>query len=77
MTKEQVKAVLDRVMTWPQEAQEELVRSALDIERRRVRDDGLTAEDWSVINERSAAVRRGDVATEQEVAAVFNRYRRK
>jgi hypothetical protein len=32
MTKEQVKAVLDRVLTWPRERQEELAEIALEIE---------------------------------------------
>jgi hypothetical protein len=32
MTKEQVKAVLDRILTWPHERQEELAEIALEIE---------------------------------------------
>jgi hypothetical protein len=76
MTKEQVKQVLERVLTWPHEAQEELVRSALDIERRHVGDGELTQADWKIIEERSRDARGGDIATDQEVAAVFDRYRR-
>jgi hypothetical protein len=76
MTTDQVKEVLDRVLTWPREAQEELVQSALEIERRRVGDDELTQNDWKTIEERSRAARGGDIASDQEVAAVFDRYRR-
>ena len=76
MTKDQVKEVLDRVLTWPREAQEELVQSALEIERRRVGDDELTQNDWKIIEERSRAAHGGDIASDQEVAAVFDRYRR-
>jgi hypothetical protein len=76
MTKDQVKEVLDRVLTWPREAQEELVQSALEIERRRVGDDELTPNDWKIVEERSRAARGGDIASDQEVAAVFDRYRR-
>lgn len=32
MTKEQVKAVLDRILTWPRERQEELAAIALELE---------------------------------------------
>jgi hypothetical protein len=43
MTKDQVKAVLDRVPTWPEDRQQELAAVALEIEagtrRRRIQRD--------------------------------------
>jgi hypothetical protein len=76
MTKKEVKAVLDRVSTWPEEAQEELVQSALEIERRHARANELTDEDWKIIEERSRAAQHNEIATDKEVETVFNRYRR-
>jgi hypothetical protein len=35
MTKEQIRAVLDSVLTWPEEHQEELAELAREIEARR------------------------------------------
>jgi hypothetical protein len=75
MTRDQVKQIFDRVLTWPPERQEDVARLALEIERRHAGDDELTENDWKIIDERSEAGRRGELATDDEVAAVFNRYR--
>jgi hypothetical protein len=72
MTKEQVKQILDRVLTWPQEDQEKVARFARQVELRRDADD-ITDEEWNVIEERAA---RRDLASNQEVEEVFGRYRR-
>jgi hypothetical protein len=71
MTKEQIKAVLDRVLTWPEDEQERVARFVCEVEQRRG-DDDITDEEWKIIEERA---RRQDLASEEEVEALFSRYR--
>jgi len=72
MTKEQVKEILDRVLTWPQADQEEVARFARRVEQSRA-GDGVTDEEWALIEERAA---RRDLASDEEVEDLFSRYRR-
>ena len=71
-----LKAVLERAATWPEWAQEDLAQLAREI-------DGqvsagtyeATREELRKIDEALAAVRRGEVASEEEVEAVFAKHR--
>jgi hypothetical protein len=71
MTKDQVKAILDRVLTWPEEEQERVALFAREVERRRGGDD-ITDDEWKMIEERA---QRRDLASDEEVEALFGRYR--
>ena len=72
MTREQVKEILDRVLTWPVEEQEKIAALVCLVEQLRAGDDDITDEEWEIIEQRAA---RRDLATDEEVEEVFNRYR--
>ena len=71
MTRDQVKEILDRVLTWAPGDQEKVAQFARELEQRRGGDD-ITDEEWKIIEERAA---RRDLATDEEVEQVFGRYR--
>jgi predicted transcriptional regulator len=77
MTAKVLKDVLERVETWPEEAQQELVEIALEI------DAGLsggvyhaTPDELQGIDRGLQAAREGRFASDAEVEAVFAKYRR-
>ena len=69
MTRDQVKEILDRVLTWPADDREKVARFVREVEERR---DDITDEEWEIIEARAA---RRDLASEKEVEQVFGRYR--
>jgi uncharacterized protein (UPF0335 family) len=73
MTKDQVKAVLERIPTWPEDRQQEVAELALDIEAE-LDSTGFdaTADELAAIDEGLA----GDAASEEEVKAAFAVFRR-
>ena len=77
MKTKMLEEVLERVETWPKEAQEELAAIALEIEA------GLggslyhaTPEELAGINRGLKAARDGRFASEEEVEAIFAKARR-
>jgi uncharacterized protein YbaP (TraB family) len=76
MTKDQVKAMLDRVLTWPPEAQEEAVASLATIEEQFSALQTLSSDDREALSRSAEDVRQGKYATDDQVKATFDRYRR-
>lgn len=71
-----VKHVLSRVAHWPEDDQDELAQVALEIEARRHGVYHATPEELRAIDEALAAVARGEIASDEEVEAVFAKHRR-
>jgi hypothetical protein len=71
MRKDQVKAILDRVLTWPEKDQERVALFVREVERRRGADD-VADDEWRIIEERG---QRRELASDEEVEALFGRYR--
>jgi hypothetical protein len=75
MTKEQVKAVLDRVLSWPQERQEELASIALEIENEVGRHVyPLSKEEWADLKDGIAQADRREFVSEEAMAEADKRY---
>jgi predicted metal-dependent phosphoesterase TrpH len=75
MNKADIDAILDRVRTWPEERQEDAARILLVMEHQNSGVYRLSDEERTEIRAALAEVERGEVASDAEVAAVFNRYR--
>jgi predicted transcriptional regulator len=75
MTRQGLEILLERVSTWPEEAQEEFVRSVADIEGKHLGVYRLSDEERDAVRRGLADMREGRLASDAEVAAVFNRYR--
>jgi hypothetical protein len=76
MTTMDLKNLLERVQTWPEEAQDELVAVANQIESElQGRDYLATREELQIIDAAMASIDGGEVATDAEIAAAFARFR--
>ncbi len=71
-----LRSVLARAENWSEQDQEELAQVALEIEARRHGLYQACPEELKAIDEALAAVARGEIASDQEVEAVFAKYRR-
>jgi hypothetical protein len=70
-----VEALLERVADWPEEAQAELVRSIVDIETKHLGVYKLSPEERAAIERGLEEVRQGKFASDEDVEAMFKRYR--
>jgi hypothetical protein len=75
MNRAQIDSILDRVRTWPEERQEDAARILLAMEGQDTGVYRLSDEERAEIRAALAEIERGDVASDEEVAAVFNRHR--
>jgi hypothetical protein len=75
MTKQDLEILLEHVATWPVEAQEELVQSMLDIEKKHLGIYHLNDEERAAVRRGLREMREGKLASEDEVARAFARYR--
>jgi hypothetical protein len=76
MTVTDLKNLLERVQTWPEEAQDELVAVANQIESE-LRDSEYlaTQEELRVVDAAMASIDAGETATDAEIKAVFAKFR--
>jgi predicted transcriptional regulator len=75
MTRRGLEILLERVSTWPEEAQDEFVKSVADIESKHLGVYRLSDEERDAVRRGLADMRAGRLASDADVAAVFNRYR--
>jgi predicted transcriptional regulator len=74
MTREGLEFLLERVSTWSDEAQDELLMSIAEIEARHAAVYRLTDEDRAAVKRGLADVKAGRLVADEEVTALFNRY---
>ena len=72
MTKEQIDAIFERAREWPLDRQEEAAEMLLILEDRAKGIYHLSDEEGADIDEALAEVERGEVASDEEVAALFD-----
>ena len=70
-----LKKVIELAEGWSEQDQEKLAQVALEIEARRSGIYQATEEELRAIDEALAAVERGEIATDEEVQAVFAKFR--
>jgi hypothetical protein len=75
MTRQGPEILLERVSTWPEEAQDEFVKSVADIENKHLGVYRLSDEERGAVRRGLADMREGRLASDAEVAAVFSRSR--
>jgi hypothetical protein len=75
MTKEQIDAVFERVRTWPLERQEDAAHILLKMEEQNKLFEHLTEEKWADLEQALAEAEREEPVPDEEVRALFDRYR--
>ena len=75
MTKEQVKEILDRVLTWPPNRQEDVARVLREMEEQDASPHRLSDEQLEEIKRRRADFLQGNerYATDEEIAALWKK----
>jgi predicted transcriptional regulator len=71
MTKDQVKEILDRVLTWPAERQEDAAQLLLELEASEGEFYHPSDEEWAAIEEGLAQAKRGEFVSADEIAELL------
>jgi len=71
-----LKQLIERVEAWPKKAQEEVVESLLAIEEEYITPYALSADDREALERSEEDLRLGKFATDDQIAEVFEQYRR-
>jgi predicted transcriptional regulator len=71
MTKHEIKAVLDRVLEWPPDRQDEAAEMLLAMEAQEGEFYRPTEEEWAAIQQGLREADAGDFASEAEVEELF------
>jgi hypothetical protein len=74
MTRQALEILLERVSAWPDEAQEELMRSVTNIENKHLGIYRLSDDERNAVRRGLKDMRESRLASDDAVAAVFNRY---
>jgi predicted transcriptional regulator len=75
MTKREVDAVLERVRSWPEAEQEEAALLLLALEERRKGVYELSEEEFADLDQANREIERGEFVPDEEMKALFDRYR--
>jgi predicted transcriptional regulator len=75
MTVTNLREVLERAQSWPEEAQSELLAIANQIEHDLQGDYIATSDELQAIDAAIASIDAGEAATEEEVRAAFAKFR--
>jgi predicted transcriptional regulator len=70
-----IETLLERITDWPKEAQAEVVKAIVDIETKYFGVCKLNAKERVAIERGLEEMRQGKFASDEEVTAIFNRYR--
>ena len=73
MTRDQIRAVLDSVRSWPAEDQEELAEVAREIEARRKGVYVMNDEERAAVREGLDQARRGEFVSDEEMDAFWKK----
>jgi predicted transcriptional regulator len=69
-----LETLLERVSTWPEEAQDELAQIIIEIEQQRLDVYHLSDEERAAVEEGLAQADRGEFVSDEEMAAFFKRH---
>ncbi len=74
MTKQEIKAVFDRVLSWPAERQEVAAEMLLWLERQEGELYHPSDDEWAAIQEGLEQARRGEFVPDEEMKAFWKRH---